>query len=97
MRQVQELEEAARERLANMDQEVAASVLQPLFGRLSQEYTDWTSVTAYLAAMREHIAANTGDFRQGQVPAGEGGASAADGETPPWLRSRPPRPSTAIA
>ena len=88
VRQVQELEEAARDRLANMDRDVAASVLQPLFDRLAQEYADWPSVTAYLAAMHDHIAANTRDFREGQASA----PNPADAETPPWLRSRPTSP-----
>ncbi len=88
--QVQELEEAARERLANMDREIAGSVLQPLFDRLSQEYSDWPSVTSYLAAIHDHIAANTGDFRAGQAASGE--AAQAEGEAPPWLRGRPVSP-----
>jgi lon-related putative ATP-dependent protease len=85
---VQELEEAARDRLANMDRDVAASVLQPLFDRLSEEYADWPSVTAYLATMRSHIAANTRDFREGP----QAQASPADAEAPPWLRTRPASP-----
>ncbi|MGE5603926.1 MAG: Lon protease family protein [Nitrososphaerales archaeon] len=91
IRQVQELEEAARERLASMDRDIAASALQPLFDRLSQEYADWPAVTAYLSAMHTHIAANTRDFRPGQPPASDG-AGPGEGETPPWLRSRPASP-----
>ncbi len=91
-RQVQELEDAARARLASMDQEVAASVLQPLFERLGQEYADWPQVTSYLATVHAHIAANTADFRQGQASAPSAGQNPPESETPPWLRSRPSSP-----
>ncbi len=91
IRQVQELEEAARDRLASMDREIAAAVLQPVFDRLSQEYADWPSVMTYLAGVHAHIAANTRDFRETQAGGG-GAAPGAEGEPPPWLRSRPASP-----
>lgn len=89
--QVRELEETAREHLTNMDRELATSMLQPLFDGLSQEYAGWPSVTAYLRVMHTHIAANTSDFRHGQATA-EAASTTPDGETPPWLRSRPASP-----
>ncbi len=54
----------------------------------------WPSVTAYLASVQAHIAANTEDFR-GHAQAESPDAAAADGDpTPAWLRRapRPPRP-----
>lgn len=90
LRQVQDLEEAARDRLSTMDRDIAAAAIQPLFDKLLQEYAEWSSVTAYLASVADHIAANTADFR------GHGGpdaAQAADGDpTPAWLRPRPVSP-----
>ena len=86
--QVQELEEAARERLAGLDQEVAGAAIQPLFERLAEQYSDWETVTAYLLGVHSHIAANNTDFR-GQAQ--QAPAEASD-ETPPWLRTRPGSP-----
>lgn len=91
IRQVQELEEAARDRLANMDREIATAVLQPLFDRLSQEYADWPSVTEYLAGAHAHIVAHTRDFREDQAPGSDDGAPG-NGSVPAWLRGRPASP-----
>jgi lon-related putative ATP-dependent protease len=86
MRQVQDLEEGARERLASMDREVAAAAIQPLFERLSAEYADWPSITEYLACMRDHLAANTNALR------GRPQTKAEDNGTAPWLRSQTASP-----
>jgi lon-related putative ATP-dependent protease len=86
IRQVQDLEEGARERLANMDREIAAAAIQPLFDRLSAEYGEWPSVTEYLTRMRDHLAANTAALRGRQQAAGE------DDAAPPWLRSQAASP-----
>lgn len=92
LHQVQELEEAARDRLTNMDREVAASVLQPLFDRLTQEYADWPSATGYLAAMHAHIAANSAELRGEQAQGNAAQQGQGDAEVPPWLRARPGSP-----
>lgn len=86
IRQAQDLEEGARERLASMEREIAAAAIQPLFERLSAEYAAWPSVTEYLARMRDHLAANTTALRGGQQAAAE------DEGAPPWLRSQAPSP-----
>ncbi len=92
IRQVQELEEGAREQLRTMDKDIAAAALQPLFERLAQEYEGWPSVAAYLASVQAHIAANTEDFR-GHAQAESPDAAAADGDpTPAWLRPRATSP-----
>ncbi len=92
IRQVHELEEAAQERLRNMDQAIAAAALQPFFEKLAREYADWADVTAYLAAVQAHIAEHSSEFR-GQAPAaGEDGEQAEPGQMPVWLRPRATTP-----
>jgi lon-related putative ATP-dependent protease len=86
IRQVQDLEEGARERLASMDREIAAGSIQPLFARLGAEYADWPTITDYLARMRDHLAANTAGLRGGPQ------AKAEDDRTAPWLRSQATSP-----
>ncbi|MCX6029196.1 MAG: AAA family ATPase [Chloroflexi bacterium] len=86
MRQVQELEEAAQERLAHLDQEIAAATISPFFEKLTAEYRDWPDVVAYLQGAQAHVAANTDDFKSGvseKQSDGEGGAG--NGENAPWF------------
>lgn len=92
IRQVHELEEAAQQRLRDMDQAIAAAALQPFFEKLVQEYAEWAEVTAYLAAVQTHIAENTSEFRGQTPPAGEDGEQAESGQMPPWLRPRATTP-----
>jgi lon-related putative ATP-dependent protease len=86
IRQVQDLEEGARERLADMDREIASDSIQPFFERLSAEYAGWPSVIEYLARMRDHLAANTAVLRGGPQ------AKADDDKAAPWLRSQAASP-----
>jgi lon-related putative ATP-dependent protease len=86
IRQVQDLEEGARDRLASMDRDIAAASIQPLFERLAEEYAEWSGVTGYLVRMRDHLAANTAALR------GQREATPADEDAPPWLRSQAPSP-----
>lgn len=86
IRQAQDLEEGARERLANMDREIALAAIQPLFEKLSADYIDWPSVTEYLARMRDHLAANTAALRGRPQASGEEEAAA------PWLRAQATSP-----
>jgi lon-related putative ATP-dependent protease len=89
LRQVQDLEEAARARLADMDRELAAATLHPLFDRLNEEYKDWPKATEYLHAMHAHISANTRDFR---MRGEERAAGEPPDDTPAWMRPRPGSP-----
>jgi lon-related putative ATP-dependent protease len=66
LRQVQEMEHAARQQLVELDRQVAASVIGPLFDALIAEYAGWPDVAVYLGAARDHIAANADDFKRGQ-------------------------------
>lgn len=90
-RQVQELEEAAQARLANLDREIAAAVLRPFFERLLSDYTDWPDVIAYLQGMQAHIAAHTDDFKaSGDAQTGDADERAR--QIPPWLRPQAASP-----
>ncbi len=90
VRQVRELEEAAHERLANLDQEVAAATIRPLFERLAADYAGWPDVLAYLTGIQAHIAQHPGNFkirlsaakRENQPEEGDEAAEA----LPPWLQ-----------
>ncbi len=99
MRQLRELEEAAQERLAHLDQEVTASTIRPVFAKLAAEYGDWPDVLAYLEGVQAHIVEHADDFKvkpdtTGEDQAEEEGAN--DGATP-WLQPRAPRRSTNTA
>jgi lon-related putative ATP-dependent protease len=79
IRQVQEFEAAARERLIQLDRDLTAATIQPFFERLAGEYADWPDVADYLAAAQAHIAEHAEDYkgsRGGPAPAdtGEGAA-----------------------
>ncbi len=56
LRHVHELEEAAQERLRQLDAEIAAAAVRPICERLIGQYTDWPSVTAHLRRVQAHIA-----------------------------------------
>lgn len=89
MRQVQELEEAAQERLKNLNGEIAAAAIGPFFDKLTPDYADWPDVLTYLADVQAHIAAHAGDLRPpaaAQQPAGGGGEGA--DQVPVWQRSQ---------
>ncbi len=89
-RQVQELEEAAQGRLANLDQEIAAAAIRPFFDRLLPDYAAWPDVVAYLEGMQAHIAEHADDFKGGDGPQASGSGDAA--QIPPWLRPRAASP-----
>ena len=84
MRQVRELEEAAQERLAHLDQEIAAATISPFFEKLIAEYRDWPDVVAYLRGAQAHVAANTDDFKTG-ANGEQGGEGEGGGEEAPWF------------
>ncbi len=90
-RQVQELEEAAQARLANLDREIAAAAIRPFFDRLLPDYGDWPDVIAYLTGMQAHIAEHTDDLR-----AAGGGQAQSEGQGEaqilPWLRRQAASP-----
>lgn len=94
MRQLRELEEAAQERLANLDQEVTARTIRPIFDKLAAEYRDWPDVLAYLAGVQAHIAEHADDFKikpgAAEEEAQEG--ADADAEAAPWGRPRADTP-----
>ncbi|MGQ9491087.1 MAG: AAA family ATPase [Anaerolineae bacterium] len=92
VRQIQELEEAAQKRLAQLDQEIAAMTISPFFEKLSREYADWPDVLAYLQGVQAHIAQHAEQFKEReQSGSGEGGAAAAGGPLP-GLRPGAPSP-----
>ncbi|MGC8782097.1 MAG: AAA family ATPase, partial [Anaerolineae bacterium] len=93
MRQLRELEEAAQERLAHLDQEVVAHAIRPVFEKLAAEYRDWPDVSAYLTGVQAHIAEHADDFkvRPGAAEEEQADAEADDGATP-WLQPRAATP-----
>ncbi|OQA41002.1 MAG: hypothetical protein BWY52_02712 [Chloroflexi bacterium ADurb.Bin325] len=89
LRQVQELESAAQDRLANLDREITATTIQPFFAPLREEYAAWPDVAKYLDAVQAHMAQNADHFK----PAIEAiGASAAPGDVVAALQ--PPAAAT---
>lgn len=95
MRQMREIAEAAQARLSNLDREVAAATIRPIFEKLAADYADWPDVLAYLAEIQTHIAEHADNFKvkrdagQASVPA----EASEGGETvPPWLRARADTP-----
>jgi len=91
MRQVREITEAAQARLANIDREVAAATIRPMFEKLLAEYAEWPDVLAYLADVQTHIAEHADNFKVKLTPAQDGaqeaeGEGAGADEVPPWLR-----------
>jgi len=86
LRQIRELEEAARARLMSLDQEIAAANIRPFFAKLSGEYGTWPDVIDYLAGVQSHIAEHADDFKSEIVPAAQQGAEQAGNPAPAWLR-----------
>lgn len=93
MRQLRELEEAAQERLANLDQEVTARTIRPIFDKLAAEYRDWPDVLAYLAGVQAHIAEHADDFKVKPGAAEEEAQEGADADAAAlWGRPRADTP-----
>ncbi len=65
VRQIQELEEAAQQQLARLDQEIAAATIRPFFEKLIREYEAWPDVVAYLEAVEAHIAQRAEEYKEG--------------------------------
>jgi len=63
MRHIHEMEEAAREHLTQLDQEIASAAIKPAFDRLAAEYADWPDATAHLQNVQTHIAAHTDELK----------------------------------
>ena len=96
LRQVREIEEAAHDRLANLDQEVAAATIRQPFERLAAEYATWPDVLAYLLDVQTHIAQHADNFKVKLSAAGQGeqaedGAAAGE-DVPLWLQPDPGTP-----
>jgi lon-related putative ATP-dependent protease len=96
LRQVREIEEAARDRLANLDQEVAAATIRQPFERLATEYAPWPDVLGYLLDVQTHIAQHADNFKVKLSAAGQGeqaedGAAAGE-DVPLWLQPDPGTP-----
>ncbi len=94
VRQVRELTEAAQARLANLDQEIAASTIRPMFEKLAAQYADWPDVLAYLNGVQTHIAEHADDFKVKPRPESGGAQAGEEDENagPPWLRPRADTP-----
>ncbi|MHB1319927.1 MAG: Lon protease family protein, partial [Anaerolineae bacterium] len=91
LRQVRELEEAAQQRLDNLDQEIAGAAVGPFFARLSQEYADWPDVVSYLTGIEAHIVAHSAELRRIEDGEREGGQ--AEAQPPPlFQRANPSSP-----
>ncbi len=96
LRQVREIEEAARDRLANLDQEIATATIRSPFEPLAAEYAAWPDVLAYLADVQTHIAQHADNFKVKLSAAGQGeqaddGAAAGE-DVPLWLQPDPGTP-----
>ena len=83
LRRVRDLEEEARDRLRNLDKEVATSVIVPFFKALLDEYEAWPEVTAYLQGVQGDVVSRIGQVRA----ALEGGDGSEESEgAPAWMR-----------
>ncbi len=96
LRQVREIEEAAHDRLANLDQEIAAATIRSPFEPLAAEYATWPDVLAYLLDVQTHIAQRADNFKvklraAGQGEQAEDGAAAGE-DVPLWLQPDPGTP-----
>jgi lon-related putative ATP-dependent protease len=89
-RQLQEMQEAAEERFARLDQETTAGVIAPLFERLLAEYGEWPDVRSYLEGVAANIAESTQDFRAKAEATGRAGS--VQGPAAEWLRPRASSP-----
>jgi lon-related putative ATP-dependent protease len=88
LRHVNELQEAAQERLSRVDQEIAAATIRPFFEKLIADYTAWPDVVDHLQGVQSHIAEHAGDFKsQAGGRAEQGGEEGQSSEqAPPWLQ-----------
>jgi len=83
MRRVRDLEGEARDRMSNLDQEVAESIIAPFFQSLLDEYEARPEVTAYLQGVQGDVVSRIGRIRA----ALEGGEGSEESEgAPPWMR-----------
>ena len=64
MRQVQEINEEAQVRLANLDREIAAVTTKPLFDKVVQPYADWPEIVEFLQGVHTHISEHTDDLKR---------------------------------
>lgn len=83
-----ELERTARDKLAELDQQVALYVVGGLIDDLVEKYRDQSAVTEFIAAVKRDILENIELFKATQVAA----AASATGEAPipsPWLQELP--------
>jgi lon-related putative ATP-dependent protease len=55
LRRIRDLEQAAQERLHNLDREIAAAAIARDFEALSQPYQEWPEIIAYLHAVQQDI------------------------------------------
>lgn len=92
LRQVQELEEVAQERLAHLDQEIAATAIRPFFEKLGGDYADWPDVQRYLAGVLDHIAKHAKELKTPTAPQGQAEGQTDTSGAPPWLRPQAASP-----
>jgi lon-related putative ATP-dependent protease len=83
LRRVRDLEQSARHRMRNLDQEVAAAVVAPLFQPLLEKYATWSEVIGYLQGISDDIVNRVGPIRA--ALSGEEGA-AEQSAAPSWMR-----------
>jgi len=88
LRQVRDLELGIKGRLGNLDQEVSASVLAPLFKPLREQYSDCPEVVAFLESTESDLVNRTDRIRAALGGDGEEGIS----ESPPWLATQADSP-----
>jgi lon-related putative ATP-dependent protease len=94
MRQVRDVDEAAQERLSNLDREIAAATVKPFFDKLLPQYAAWPDVLTYLAGIQTHMAQNPHQLKvkdqrppvsDEEQPEGDTGDETAD-VLQPWMR-----------
>ncbi len=66
LREVRELEKAAKERVQGLDQQVAVSVVGHMLGELKTRYAAYEETSFYLGEVEHDLIANAGDFRTDQ-------------------------------
>jgi len=81
MRQVQEINEEAQVRLANLDREIAAVTTRPLFDKVMQPYADWPEIVEFLQGVHTHISEHTDDLRRTETEEEDSGEQEGEGES----------------
>jgi lon-related putative ATP-dependent protease len=76
LRQVHEIGDAGQARLAELDQQIVAAAVGPLFAPVAQAYADWPDVSRYLAGLQDHMAGHAALFKA--EAAASGGAPGGD-------------------